>query len=584
MQTIRWRIALPYVLLILVVMTGVFLYFSRFTRQNYMEDIQGELTSEARLLASIFDEQIDPARPTRDFTALAQAWGQALDKRVTLINATGVVLGDSEEDPARMDNHAGRPEVVQAEVLGVGTATRHSVTAGVDFMYVATVIRREGKVVGFARVAVPLGDIESNLAHLQRTWTIATLAATVAALLLALWIAARTTRPLQDLTEAARGLAEGRLESRLIPRGGGEIGLLTRTFNDMAEQISAHIAALEAERSRLAAVLSVMTDGVIIVDAEGNIQLVNQAAADMFEIEGPALTGQSFIQALRHHQIMDLWQTCRQSGKSESITIEMPGGRAYLHAIATPLGSALPGSTLLVFQNLTRLRRLETVRQDFVSNISHELRTPLASLKALTETLQDGALEDPPAAQRFLNRMVTELDALSQMVEELLELSRIESGKAPLTLTPTRPELLVQEARERLALQAERAGLTVEIDCPAGLPAVLADAQRLRHVLVNLLHNAIKFTPAGGRITLRAELQDPFVRFSVEDTGIGIASEALPRIFERFYKADRSRSSGGTGLGLAIARHQVEAHGGKISVQSVEGKGSSFSFTIPIAE
>jgi len=262
----------------------------------------------------------------------------------------------------------------------------------------------------------------------------------------------------------------------------------------------------------------------------------------------------------------------------------MPARQLYLHGIATPLGQSLAGSTLLLFQNLTRLRRLETVRQDFVSNISHELRTPLASIKALAETLEDGALEDPPAARRFLERMLTVVDALSQMIEELFELTRIEAGKTPLKMGAVKPCVLIKQAVERLSLQAERAGLSISVNCQEDLPAILADARRLEQVVVNLLHNAIKFTPSGGQITVTSWVEGEFVVFCAQDSGVGIQAENLARIFERFYKTDRARTTGGAGLGLAIVRHLVEAHGGKVWAESIEGQGSSFYFTVPIAD
>lgn len=227
------------------------------------------------------------------------------------------------------------------------------------------------------------------------------------------------------------------------------------------------------------------------------------------------------------------------------------------------------------------MKKLETVRQDFISNISHELRTPLASLKALTETLRDGALEDPPAAKRFLEHMEIEVDALSQIVSELLELSRIESGRVPLKLERVIPAALVQSVMERMRMQTERAGLSLTSDVTEGLPLVMVDPPRMEQVLTNLLHNAIKFTPKGGSILISAKQEGSQVVFSVKDTGIGIPTIDLTRIFERFYKTDRARSGGGAGLGLAIARHLVEAHGGKIWVESVEGEGSTFSLTIP---
>jgi two-component system phosphate regulon sensor histidine kinase PhoR len=241
----------------------------------------------------------------------------------------------------------------------------------------------------------------------------------------------------------------------------------------------------------------------------------------------------------------------------------------------------MANQALLLFEDVTELRRLETVRKDFVSNVSHELRTPLTSLKALTESLRAGALEEPETARHFLGHIETEVDALSELVAELLELARIESQQVPLQKTPSDPCEILQKGAERLRLQAERAGLTLAVECKEGLPQISADPPRLEQVLVNLIHNAVKFTPRGGSILVSAKQADAVVEFSVQDTGVGIAEENIGRIFERFYKTDPARNKSGTGLGLAIAKHMVEAHGGHIGVQSREGKGSRFFFTIP---
>jgi two-component system phosphate regulon sensor histidine kinase PhoR len=326
-----------------------------------------------------------------------------------------------------------------------------------------------------------------------------------------------------------------------------------------------------------------MTDGLVIVDENGAVMMINPAADEMFGVSQGAVLGQSLAAALRQHQAVELWQRTRQNGGVQSTTFEVSLRGIYLQAIAVPLEEELSGNVLLLFQDLTRQRYLETVRQDFISNLSHELRTPLAALKALTETLTEGALDDPPAARRFLEQMETEVDSLSLMVAELLELSRIESGRVPLDLKPTQAWMILTPAVERLRLQSERAGLAVAVDCPEDLPFVMADPNRLEQVVVNLLHNAIKFTPNGGRIDVCARPTTGAVIFSVQDTGIGITENDLPRIFERFFKADRARSGGGTGLGLAISRRLVEAHGGKLWVESIEGSGSTFYFSIPLA-
>lgn len=581
---LRWRIALPYILLIVLVISGIFLFLSNLIHSNYLHSLEDEMASEAGLAGQMLALQLTTnAYPSTPDT-LAREWANALGKRVTIIDPQGTVLGDSQSDYRSMENHASRPEIIQARQNGRGVVTRSSETVGVGMLYVAVPVLSHEEIIGFIRLAMPLTQIKQNVAYLQRSWAMVTGAAALIAIVLAGWIGLHATRPLQDLSDMAQQLGKGKLDVRLIPRTNDEIGALTNTINQMAAQLNDQVQALKTERSRMAAVLSGMTDGVVIVDTEGNIQLANRAAEVIFSMQADDALGQSLIQVLRDHQVYELWQSSKQTGETQQTRFEISSRRLYLQCIAIPLRQALPGSTLLLFQNLTRLRRLETVRQDFISNVSHELRTPLASLKALTETLQDGALDDPPAAHRFLNLIVTNVDALTQMVEELLELSRIESGKVPLRLSPIAPYQLITDAIQRLSPQAERAGLDVQLNCPENLPSVMADAPRLLQALVNLLHNAIKFTPRDGHIELSAELNKDQVLFKVKDTGIGISTEDTHRIFERFYKVDRARASGGTGLGLAIARHLIEAHGGEIGVESVEGHGSVFYFGIPIAD
>jgi two-component system phosphate regulon sensor histidine kinase PhoR len=453
-------------------------------------------------------------------------------------------------------------------------------------LYVAVQVMSGGQALGVVRVALPLQQVEANVTHLQRIILYATLLSAGLVILLAALVAAYTTRPLRSLTKGVEkamnaGFRDPEWGEQLMPHSIDEVGKLARAFKRLGIQIQAQLDALETEREKLTCVLQEMTDGVLIVDAQGQVKMLNRAAQSMFEVTPDNFGGASLIETLRSHQIHELWQYCLHTGATQSVILEIGEKRLWLQCIATPMSQAHQGNVLILLQNITRLRQADTVRRDFISNISHELRTPLASLKALTETLQEGALDDPPAARRFLTRIETEVDALSLMVSELLELARIESGQVPLQLKAVRPIDLLLSAVERLRLQAERGGLDLEIDCPENLPLVLADQTRLEQVLVNLLHNAIKFTPSGGKITLRAGEQADKVAFSVQDTGRGISEADLPRIFERFYKTDQARSGGGTGLGLSIARHLVEAHGGKLWAESIEGQGSTFTFSMP---
>jgi two-component system phosphate regulon sensor histidine kinase PhoR len=582
-RSIRLRIAVPYVLLTLLMMLGLGVYISYYAQQTYLENLDRQLIGQALLIADTISASPEILDEPDQTNSLARRSAGLLGARVTVLSRTGVVLGESNEDPAQMENHLDRPEIQQALTQGQGTSTRYSDTIGYQMRYSAVPIILDGQLLGFVRVALPLVQIQSDVAHLQRTITAVTLLAAVLTILIAVVIAGRTTRPLQELAEAARRLSGGELNTRLIPAAPDEVGQLTQAFNHMAEELKTRIEELEAERSKTAAVLQEMTDGVLIVDRNGLVQMINPAAEKMFAVKQENALGRTVAEVFRDHQIVDLWQGAVETGAAQAATLEIGSKRLYLHGSAAPFGQALPGSILFVFQNLTRVRQLEKVRRDFISNISHELRTPLASLKALAETLQEGALDDPPAARKFLLRMETEVDALSQMVSELLELSRIESGRVPIKLIPTHPEQILTSVIERMHLQAERAGVKVQLDCPIDLPMILSDPVRLEQVVVNLFHNAIKFTPDGGTVTLKAEQQNGSVLFSVSDTGSGIPAPDLLRIFERFYKVDRARSGGGTGLGLAIARHIIEAHGGKIWAESREGVGSTFSFSIPIA-
>jgi two-component system phosphate regulon sensor histidine kinase PhoR len=370
-----------------------------------------------------------------------------------------------------------------------------------------------------------------------------------------------------------------------------ELAPLARQLGDVLFNHSRQVSELAVERDRLAAVLNQMTDGVLIADSKGRIVLSNPAARRLFDMEEPA--GRTVAQVLRSHQLIAVWRRCEETREMQSEAVEIPGQHQFLQLIAVPDEHA-SGSLLLV-QDLTRIRRLETVRRDFVSNISHELRTPLASLRALTETLQDGALADRQAAPQFLDQMVKEVDALTQMTQELLDLSRIESGQVELALARTAARDLLDSAAARMQVQAERGGVGLRVDCPEDLPELRADQARLEQVLVNLIHNAVKFTRPGGDVVLSASADtsavpapggsqpSSMITVAVRDTGVGIPADDVPRIFERFYQVDKARSGHGTGLGLSIARHIVEAHGGTIWVESLEGSGSTFFFTIPQA-
>lgn len=582
-RRIRWRIAVPYLVLVVAATLGLTLYLSHQVREVRVVDLENQLVADARLLADELAPVLAEGPSGETLDAQAKHWAGLLQARVTLIGADGTVLGESHEDRTQMQNHLDRPEVQQALAAGQGTSIRYSASLGYDMMYAAIPVRDPagGKVTGFARVALSLKEIESGMSRLRTGILLAGLTVALAGGVLAVAIAEGTARPLRRLTEAAERIAEGDLSGRLVVSRRDEVGQLAAAFQNMSEQLRDQMSTLAQERGRLAAVLEHMADGVLITDESGNVQLINPAGARLLGAQEDRALGQRIGQVAPDYHILELWKRCRDQGQEQLEAVEIGHRGLFVQAIVTPFQVSDARAFLVILQDLTRIRRLETVRRDFMANLSHELRTPLAGLKALVDTLRGGALKDPPAAKRFLKRMDGEVDALTQMVEELLELSRIESGQAPLRLGPTAVSDLLLPPVEQLRPQAERAGLDLTVQMAPGVPAVLADVERARKVVTNLVHNACKFTPAGGAIVVGAEPAGEEVVISVRDTGVGIPAEDLPRIFERFYKADRARSGGGTGLGLAIAKHIVQGHGGRIWVESVEGHGSTFYFSLP---
>jgi len=558
------------------------LYLANSTRSSQLDNLRSQLENEARITA----EASSPGFLSQDkkgvLDALAKRLGEQTDTRVTLIALDGTVLGDSEEDPAIMENHAIRPEIRDALGTGSGESTRYSTTLGQKMMYVAAPISHQGEVLGIARVSLPLTAVES----LVHRVTVSIIAATaIAALLgiLAAWVIARiTTRPIRKLTIASRKIASGELEQKITIEARDEVGELAHAFNEMSSKLKEMVETISGDRARLATILDNMADGVIMTDIEGNISMANNAAGKLFEIKNTDMANRHLIEVVRDHEIDEVLKLCLKTAETQSAQYESGTSKRYLRVIAIPIAHDELSDSLLLFQDLTELRNLQTTRRELIGNISHEFRTPLAGIKAMVETLRDGAVDDKKVARDFLTRMDDEVERLTQIVAELTEFSRIETGKAELSLEPVNLNLLIEEVIIQLNHQVERQQLSVDKKFAADLRSVQADKERVRQVVVNLIHNAIKFTSPGGKITVATQTHGGSVTVDISDTGIGIAKNDLPHIFERFYKVDRARSGGGTGMGLAIAKHVVEAHGGKIRVQSEEGKGSTFSFSLSL--
>lgn len=388
---------------------------------------------------------------------------------------------------------------------------------------------------------------------------------------------------LENLKVAVEELGDGKFREIYIPKYLGEMPemkALGDSIRSTANKAEEYIATLKQQKNMLSAVLSNMTDGVLIANENGSIQMMNEAAETLFDLERGEGINLPISDVIQQSDLLELWNKTK-TGKPETITIEFGAEPKFLQVVGISLEEDLPGLSMLLFQDLSHSHQLDIIRRDFVSNVSHELRTPVAGLKAISETLLDGALDDPAVARKFVSRMNSEVDNLAQMINELLELSRIEAGEYSFYFKPAKPIELISNAVERMTLQAERMGIVLSYDAPEDLPKILADPIRVSQIFINLIQNAIKFTPSGGHIHIAAQDAGAKVLFSVRDDGMGITKRDRSRIFERFYKVDRARSGGGTGLGLSICKHIVEKHGGHIWVESEVGQGSTFYFSLP---
>ena len=369
---------------------------------------------------------------------------------------------------------------------------------------------------------------------------------------------------------------------RLPVRATDEPGKLAQAFNEMTVNLNWMVTRLSEDRGRLQTILSTMTDGVIMTDKNGSVVMANPAVERFFGFKREECLGRPLIELVHEHEIDDLLRQCIREEKQQSMQLESRQAKQFFRIVATPLMDERLTGVLLLFQDITEVHNLQGVRREFVANVSHEFKTPLASIKAIVETLQDGALDDKEAARDFLSKIDSEVDSMIKMVNELLELSRIEMGKAELKIEPLNLNTLVREAINRLAPLAGKGQLTISSEPALGMPPVPADNGMIREVLSNILQNAIKFTPPGGKITVRTSVDGDMAVVGITDNGIGISAEDMPHIFERFYKADKSRNTGGTGLGLSISSHIIQVHGGRIWVESTPEKGSTFTFTLPL--
>lgn len=578
-----WRVYPSFLVITLLALVAVGFYAHVAMRRFFMEQVSRDLAARARLVEGRIRPFLDPPDPA-EVDTICKAAGRNSGTRITVILPDGSVIGDSHADPAAMNNHAARPEIAAALAEETGASTRRSVTLRERLMYLAIRVGPGNRPMGVVRAAVSVESVDAELRDLQTGGLLFGLLVAVFAAGASLWVSRRIARPIEAMRRGAEAFASGNLALRLPAPDTEELVRLSEALNRMAADLSDRIRMVEEQRNELRAILSSMREGVIGVDRDERIININPAASRMFLRKPREMVGRTVQEVIRNPQLHRFIESslAGEAPRDVDITFYHEGERV-LNTHGTELLDAFGRriGTLVVFHDVTRLRRLETMRREFAANVSHEIKTPLTAIKGFVETLLSGALEKPEEARRFLAIVDRHAERLAAIVGDLLKLSEIEQrGELPVRRARLRPVL--ESAVDICRPAAEERGVVVELRCDESLETGI-NAAFLEQAAVNLVDNALKYSPDGGRVRVAVDRTDGEVRIRVIDRGMGIPPQHLTRIFERFYRVDKSRSrkEGGTGLGLAIVKHIAQVHNGRTSVTSRLGQGSTFTLTLP---
>ena len=581
-MSITWKLVLSYLLVVLVAVGSLGLYLGHEADRDYVSALEDGLAAQAALISDELGPALtDPAHTAASRSTAARA-AKSGGARVTLIAANGTVLADSEHDPATMENHASRPEVRDALTRGRGSSIRHSATLGLDMLYVAVAERRAGVATRVVRVALPLRAVAAAERRIWVRLAIAAVAAAVLSLLISLAFSKRSLAAIRRLSQAASRLAAGDLDARVSSRGTDEIASLAAAFNDMANEIRLMVRELREEKQKVETIFARMGEAIVVTDPAGRITLCNPAFERVFGVPCEQAHGLTVADATKSNPLDQAFRAALEGAQQTAeVRVLFPAQR-ILEATVTGITDGQTLGAVGILHDVTQLRRLEAVRREFVVNASHELQTPITAIRAMTETLLAGGRADPALTERFLQDLEKQASRLGALVRDLLDLASVEAGVYSHGEGMVAVSEVASSVAEQLRALAEQRQVAVELDVPADV-TVSCDWASLSRILSNLLDNAIKYTEAGGRAGVTASRADDVVSVTVWDTGIGIPSTDLERVFERFYRVDkgRSRALGGTGLGLSIVKHLADTLGGRVSVESELGKGSRFTVVLP---
>ena len=579
--SIRWKLLATYLLVLFVMGGTLFVYLDRTLKEQLTENLRNSLFHEAEITALFSNSSSLTPTLVREIATRTAA-------RLTIIAADGTVLADSQvndADLSAVENHLTRPEIAAALQTGRGSAVRYSTTIGADMLYTAIQLDPKTPEKGVIRVALPLQSVKETQDSLRQSLILAFLFAGLLSAALSLILIQIFTNTLKNLRDGAKRFGSGDFRRKLIVAGNDEIADLARVMNAMAENLNLQMIDLETQRNRLDTILRGMGEGLLVADRSGKVLMLNPAFTTLFHVEAEAL-GQPLINLSRHPALHETFRRVLNGRSEETREFVLEGGATFLtHWVPLLENHELIG-VVAVFHDISELKRLETIRRDFVANVSHELRTPVTVIRGYAETLGSGLIaNDPATAERFATVIKNHAERLTALINDLLTLSQLEAQGQALTLTPCDLGERLQHCCELVKPRAEEKVINITTS-PLPNGKVLADAQRLEQILFNLLDNAVKYTPAGGAVTINVSSDGELVRIAIDDTGPGVPEAARQRIFERFYRIDagRSREEGGTGLGLAIAKHLVGLHGGSIGVTNRREGGSSFFFTLHRAQ
>jgi two-component system, OmpR family, phosphate regulon sensor histidine kinase PhoR len=593
-RSIARKLTLTLVGFVAITMIVAGLYLNRALEAFALDTLEARLVSIGRLLHDDARDLIVRDASPAAFQAFALRGSRPTASRVTVIAADGRVLGDSDvalADLPRVENHRTRPEVLRALAGGVGRDRRTSATIHASLLYVALPIADGERVVGVIRVALPVAAVTSSYATIHGVMLVGGLVALAVAFGIGLFVARRVTKPVVQMQAIAHQMSEGDFTVRAPIRSPDEIGALGRALNGLAARLRENVHHLGHEQAKATAILDGMIEGVIAVDGRDIILLMNERARSMFGLDATRGEGKPFLEVIRNTELHEAFREGRTADEGSvshrELRLASPvERRVQVNAVPLRLGPHEVG-VVMVLHDVTELRRLEQVRTEFVANVSHELRTPLTAIQGYLETLLSGALEEQENARRFLEIVFRHTERLGRLLNDLMDLSNIELGRVTLKLAPTRLDEAVDAVLAIIGPKAKSGKVALRSQMPRDLPPVLADRDRLVQILINLVDNAVKYTPEDGGVTVRVkEPADGWVEVDVIDTGIGIPPADLPRITERFYRVDkaRSRELGGTGLGLAIVKHLVFAHGGQLKIESEPNRGTTVRVWLSVGE